>query len=330
MMKENVETAMAYWMVLSVQAIFAIYQLMAKVAFERYAVDPLVFAFTRTAGASMVLFLMSAVLVPWHKFVPREGYRWQFLLMGVSMFGNVVGLVFALSLTSSASTAMLQVLRPIFAGILSWTLGLEKPTMLKVTGMAICVVGGMAVTEFSDTANATARQPYLGALLVCLHALSISVYVVHQPILVEAGHSAIAINAISYAIATLFIGILIAMPSLRAYHHGIWFDGSPLYICLTLHSIFLVASWSYVTMAWSARRLGGTVVMLFMLLQMVCLLIAGRYVLGEVIHPGQAAGGLLVVVGILIFAFAPSTPTVQLWTELEKGRKASERDKLHR
>jgi len=307
----------AYGVVLSVQVVFAIYQLMTKVAFERYGMDPLAFAETRMVGAAVVLLVVTATIVPKDQFWPRREHRWRFLLMALCMFGNIIGLVFALKCTSSAMVAMLQILRPIFAGILSWSLGLERPTLKKLLGLAICVTGGIAITYYSHSmVSSSGSSPVLGAGLVCIHALSVAAYVLHQPYLVDLGYSALAVNAHSYSLAAFFTAMLLQLPALKPMHHGVWYDSSSFYVLLVLHSILFVAIWSYVAMAWAAKRLGGTTVMLFMLLQAVLVLFAGRYILGEVLQPGQLVGGLFVLVGLLVFVH----------TEKPKSIDSEERD----
>lgn len=307
----------AYLVVLSVQVVFASYQIMTKMAFQENTVDPVVFAFLRLAGAAVVFWLM--VFLPGSpaqekdkKYIwPRPEHRKRFACMGLCMFGNVVGLVMALKFTTSSMVAMLQVLRPVFAGVISWSLGIERPTMRQILGLIFCVMGGLAIVVCNDRQASTLAQSsmqprnYLGAALVCVHSFSIALYVVEQPYLVDVGYSASTINAQSYTFATVLCGFVLALPGVGG-HGSSWLPPDAFSWLTIAHAVFLVAIYSYVAMAWAAKKLGGVVVMLFMLLQAVIILTVGHIVLHEVMYVGQLVGASLVVVGIFTFILDPS------------------------
>lgn len=300
----------AYGVVLSVQLVFASYQIMTKIAFENTDVDPTAFAFLRLVGASVLFWIMAMFTVPAKQMWPRPEHRARVARMGLFMFGNVMGLVLALSFTTSAMVAMLQVLRPIFAGMISWTLGLERPTTRQIVGLILCVMGGAAIVVFSHPTADLERsiwQSWIGAGLVCLHSFCIAFYVLEQPQLISAGCSPWAINAQAYTFASILGLFIMMLPGLRPVNNlQAWFPQDSFAWFTLAHAVLLVAVYSYVAMAWAARKLGGVVVMLFMLLQAVIILAVGRVILKEVLYVGQLVGAFFVLLGILTFILEPS------------------------
>merc|ERR1719240_1444774 len=329
----------AYSVVLSVQFVFASYQIMTKIVFEHTDVDPVAFAFLRLVGAAVIFWVMVAFTVPAKYMWPRPEHKSRVARMGFFMFGNVMGLVLALSYTSSAMVAMLQVLRPIFAGVISWTLGLERPTWRQIVGLLLCVMGGVAIVGFShpqvaveEVANPlSVWHSWVGAGLVCFHSFCIAFYVLEQPQLINAGCSALAINAQAYTLACALGLFVMLIPGRYTTHNQsqAWLPQDAFSWLTILHAVLLVACYSYMAMAWAAKKLGGVIVMLFMLLQAVIILIAGKFLLKETLYSGQLAGALLFLLGILTFILDPNAgPNAEAIPIFEKeGRECQDNEK---
>lgn len=294
-------TVPAYLLVFSVQVVFTGYQLLAKVALTGHGIDPVAFAFVRAVGTTVLLFAGTSCCTSQTRLLPRWEDRTHFLLLGLCMVGNVLGLIAALKLTTSATVAFLQVMRPVFAGLVSWGMGIEHFTVLKVLSIGICIAGTLVIATGESQHAETATSPILGVVSVCIHSVGQSCYVLLQPPLLNGGYSATVINAWSFAIASILLVLLMPFsPS-----SGSWWQPSVLFFVITFWSIVLVGAYAYVAMGWAATRLGGTTVMLFMLLQAILTVLGGHLFLGEILFAVQLQGGLLVVLGLLIFVMDP-------------------------
>eukprot|EP00928_Gymnodinium_smaydae_P024017 TRINITY_DN19581_c0_g2_i1.p1 TRINITY_DN19581_c0_g2~~TRINITY_DN19581_c0_g2_i1.p1 ORF type:complete len:116 (+),score=19.30 TRINITY_DN19581_c0_g2_i1:32-349(+) len=70
-------------------------------------------------------------------------------------------------------------------------------------------------------------------------------------------------------------------------------------------------------MAFVAKRVGGTVVMHFMLLQAILTVVGGHVFLGEVLRASQLFGGVLILIGIRVFVLAIAHADVESKREIE-------------
>merc|ERR1712125_92035 len=95
---------------------------------------------------------------------------------------------------------------------------------------------------------------------------------------------------------------MFGIPS-QKLHEGVWWDSSPFFIGLTFYSILLVGVYRYCAMGWAAKEIGGTGVMLFMLLQAILTTTSGRIFLHEEMNLIQVLGGVLILAGIIVYIF---------------------------
>jgi drug/metabolite transporter (DMT)-like permease len=247
----------------------------------------------------VVLILIASTTRGKRGLLPKWEHKGRFLLLGISMTCNVLGLIFALNWTSSAVVAIFQAMRPIFAGVLSRMLGIEEFTTLKLFGMAVCFAGALVIS-ISDSESETAPShgwPFVGFCFVCIHSFGQSSYVILQPFLLDAGYSPAVINANAYVVSTVLMALMLPLP----IHSGAWYQPTVLFSGYTLYAILLVGVYSYVAMGWAAKKVGGTAVMLFMLLQAILTVIAGTLFLHEKLYLSHLVGGICIIIGLAIF-----------------------------
>jgi len=297
------DVAWAYMLVFSVQIVFTGYQLLTKVALGGRGVDPIVFALVRAVGTSCLLLVLAALQLPRQQLVVKFVHLNRFALLGCCMACNVLGLIAALELSSSGVVAILQVMRPIFAALISRGMGMEKFSTQKILGMAVCLLGALTVARTGADASDQAGGAHYGAFMyVCIHSVGLGAYVSLQPALLDVGYSPLVINAYSFLVASVIFAVLLPM---GRFHTGSWWQPTWLFFATVVWSICLVGAYSYVAMGWAAKRVGSTTVMLFMLLQAILTVAAGRVFLGEEMNAIQLVGGMVIIIGILIFTRAP-------------------------
>jgi drug/metabolite transporter (DMT)-like permease len=333
---------LAYVLVFWVQVAFTVYQLLAKVALSGRSLNPLGFSFVRTVGTAMVLCPVG-YLAERKKAIQREkdnpetfmpavfpgidmlfsGDIWHFLLLGVYMAANILGWMFALKYTSSAIVAVLQVLCPIIASIISWMLGKEAFTAKMLFGIALCTVGTTTITAQSALHEKIGESPApcLGIACVFIHALGQALFIIHQSNLLEVGYSTFTVNAGGFAVASFIMAGLMMIPSREFHGGGTWWSNTPYDIFNLVYSVVLAGAFSHSIMGWAAKQIGGSAVMLFMLLQTVLTMIGGRFVLDERINETQMLGACLVLVGLAIYVLVKEPVIKELSCENEKPLK---------
>lgn len=327
------QVALAYGLIFSVQIVFCGYQILAKVAISGRGINPVAFALIRAIGTTVSLLIVSAweasqcvrsmalcgVPGPPARLRPKWEHKWHFLLLGVCVFCNVLGLILALHFTTSSMVAILQVMRPIFAALVGRALGLEQLSKHKYSGMVLCIIGAIEITAFGSHAAKTGDNPIIGAILVAFHAIGQALGVILQPALMDFGYSAFIINAYAFAVAAVLFAIVVVLP-IAEVHVGVWWDRSAFFIGVTLYSILLVGAYSYTAMGWAAKKVGGTAVMLFMLLQAGLTVGASSVVFHDQFHTCQLQGIAMLIVGMLIFALGPAESSKK--DGLEAGTKS--------
>jgi drug/metabolite transporter (DMT)-like permease len=321
--------SLAYGLVFSVQVVFTGYQLLAKVALSGKGVNPISFALIRAVGTTVVLFALGCMIDSKPQVYRRSfnpAHMPQFVLLGISMAANVLGLIFALEHTSSGMVAILQVLRPIFAGVISKAMGMERFSNRMLMGVAVCLIGTTMITTQGAALAKPGESMYLGVFFVCIHSMGQAMYVIHQPALLDAGYSPFMVNSGAFLVATFIIASMFGIPS-QKLHEGVWWDSSPFFIGLTLYSILMVGVYCYCAMGWAAKKIGGTSVMLFMLLQAILTTTSGRIFLHEEMNLVQVLGGALILAGITVYIFGKEDVQASLkMCDVQTSRRPSAQD----
>ncbi len=75
------------------------------------------------------------------RWFPLREHRLRFAVMGVCSFGNVVGFIVGLNLTSAPNAAALQPCIPVLVVLISAVFRLERLTLWKALGVAIAAAG---------------------------------------------------------------------------------------------------------------------------------------------------------------------------------------------
>jgi len=111
-------------------------------------VTALIFAVYRellaTAGFFLLAWVSSALKAAGlgdRPYIPRREDWWRFLVMGFCSFGNVVGFIIGLHLTSAPSAAAFQPAIPVASTVFSVLAGQERLSLQKATGVLLSAAG---------------------------------------------------------------------------------------------------------------------------------------------------------------------------------------------
>jgi len=292
----------AYVVVFSVQLVFSGYQVWAKYVFADEHADPIAFIFMRSMASAVLLLTIAACRgqAPWSPIGPLREHKKTLVLLGFAMACDMLGIIFALRFATSRSVAVFQVIRPIVAGFLSRAFGTEEITKIMWAGISISVWGVLMIILSEPIQNCSLLDRLIGFGFVLIHAIGQSYFVVMQPGLLKLGCSPIAITGYSYAAMSLIIAVMLPLP----IHGGVsWHASTKGFWDLLIYSSLCVGAYSYVAMGWAAKSLGGTAVMLFMLLQSILTVCSGSMILHEPFGSIRlfCAGSVCILAGIGIY-----------------------------
>jgi len=261
---------------------------------------PLVFACYREL---LALILMYAVALFFDGFLRlRRRHLRQFIFLGLFNYGNVVGFILGMSLTSSDIASIYQCCIPVFTTLLGWLKGDEELNRFKISGILFAVIGAGLTTYFSSrNYHGQGSKIVIGNLLLVAQTMSISALIVFQrPMLDLYPHSSVV--AWGYTGATILCGV----SALSVYWEDVdkWLligEEEPIALC---YAAFVATLITYMLMGWANKQTNSSIVSVFMTLQPVFTTVLSYFFLNESIRLPEIFGGLVVMIGLFITCWA--------------------------
>ena len=254
--------------------------------------SPLSFNGIRLFFASLILIL--ALLFSREGFSVKPADFWRLFLLG--LIGNTIFqmlFIHGLNWTTASKTSIVMALTPVFVALLSSLLGQEKIHLVAWIGIIISFVGFYLVITKGDSRFQLTWQFIRGDLMIFLGNICWAIYTVFsKPLLSRM--SPLKLTAITMAIGALFylpfsvpdmISLRFADVSLKAW-------GYLAYSCLFALVI------SYLIWYISVKRVGNTKTAIYSNLTPVFTVILAYLFISETITPFQAAGALIIFVGV--------------------------------
>lgn len=245
-------------------------------------------------GTALLLAMLRArgqPLVP-----PRDTWRPLFLMgfVGVTVHGLLQA--YALTLTSAVNTGWLVGLTPVWSAILAALLLKERMDAAKVLGLVLGFAGAALVVTQGKLSPATFQLPHTrGDLLVLASTLNWALYSV-------LGHAVIRRLGPARATAGAFAtGLMLLLP-MFVWSAG-WRDFARLTPVGWLSLLFLgIACSGLGYLFWYAalEKMEATKVAVLLYLEPLVTLLAAVLLLGEQVHVMTVAGGILLLVGVII------------------------------
>lgn len=216
------------------------------------------------------------------------------------LFSSVAGIFLAfhfilwfesLNYTSVASSTVLVTLQPLFAFVGTYFFFKESITLKTILAGAIAIVGSILISWGDFKLSGTAFYGDMLALIAC--ALVTAYFLFGQD--VRKRLSLVTYTMLVYAVSTitLFIYVLIKGESFGPYptKDWIWFILLAIVPNLLGHTLF----------NWSIKYVSTNVVSIAILFEPIGAAILALFIFKEYLIATQIIGGLIVIVGILLF-----------------------------
>ncbi|MEQ6356891.1 EamA family transporter [Lysinibacillus sp. KCTC 33748] len=216
------------------------------------------------------------------------------------LFSSVAGIFLAfhfilwfesLNYTSVASSTVLVTLQPLFAFVGTYFFFKESITLKTILAGAIAIVGSILISWGDFKLSGTAFYGDMLALIAC--ALVTAYFLFGQD--VRKRLSLVTYTMLVYAVSTitLFIYVLIKGESFGPYPtmDWIWFILLAIVPNLLGHTLF----------NWSIKYVSTNVVSIAILFEPIGAAILALFIFKEYLIATQIIGGLIVIVGILLF-----------------------------
>jgi drug/metabolite transporter (DMT)-like permease len=269
-----------------VQVMFASLAVLGRVVLPVVPAGVLV-TFRIVGAAAALLLVQAARRGPWLR-DPRVLTRLALAgLLGVT--ANQSLFLFGLRHTTAVNATILVTTVPVFTVLGSLLLRLERPSPLKLAGIALAALGAIYLVDPGRLSLGPGEA--LGNLLILIGMLCYAAYfLVSKPIV--ARHDPITVSA--YVMLFAALGVMpIGVPALAgAELHGI---SAPVWWMVGYIVLFPTISTYFLNM-WALKRASSNTVATFIYLQPLFAALSAPGVLGESI------GGRTIVAGVVIFS----------------------------
>jgi drug/metabolite transporter (DMT)-like permease len=212
-------------------------------------------------------------------------------LIGVGM--NNVAFTFGVSLTTASETALIYAAVPIWGILLGLALGLERPTLWGILGVALAFLG-VGVVVYGGLGGGGSAS-IVGNLLVVVATMCWGSYAVLSLPLLRS-YSSLVVAAYTMLFGGL-AALLIAVPGIRDVDWGEVSRGA---WGAVAYSTLLVAAFGFA--AWQAgiSRIGANRVLVYQYLITLVGVTSGVLLLGESLTINKILGGAVILVGVYL------------------------------
>ncbi len=255
--------------------------------------ESMLIAAGRLVMASLMLAPLGLRVRPWRKASPRA--RWQAVAAGFFLALHFAFWIASLAYTSIAASTTIVTTNPIWIAMAEAYYFKRRVPGAVWLGIALAVVGGLLIGLADAGGGSPGPAPLLGDLLALLGAWAVTLYfLLGREAQAELGTTGYV--ALAYPAAAL---LLLPAP----WFWGSGYLGHPAGFYLW---VFLLAAVpqlvGHTSLNYAVRRLGPTLVTLFVLFEPVIASVLGFFFFGEAPPPGVllGAGVLLVGVGIAV------------------------------
>ena len=253
-------------------------------------VPPLPFVSLRFVLAGLVLLTLVLLLKE-----ERPSRRDLLSMAAVGVVGvglNNIAFTSGVSLTTASETALIYAGVPVWGMILGASLGLERPTLLAILGVALAFVG-VGVVVYSSLGEGASS--FIGDLLVVVATVCWASYaVLSLPLLRR--HTPLTIAAY-----TMLFGGLAALPvALPGFFDSAWEAVSLTSWAATAYSTLFVAAYGFFAWQRGVSRIGANRVLVYQYLIVLIGVVAGVVLLGESLTVNKFIGGAVILLGVYL------------------------------
>jgi drug/metabolite transporter (DMT)-like permease len=254
-------------------------------------VPPLPFVAMRFVLAGLVVLVFARILEPG----TRPGRRELLSMAGVGLVGvgmNNVAFTLGVSLTTASDTALIYAAVPIWGILLGLALGLERPSLWGIVGVALAFLG-VGVVVYGGLLGGGASLE--GDLLVVIATVCWGSYaVLSLPLLRR--HSPLVVAAY-----TMLFGGLAAVPiALPGFLSANWGEVSVRAWEAVAYSTLLVAAFGFYAWQRGVSRAGANRVLVYQYLITLVGVASGVVLLGEDLTVSKIIGGAVILLGVYL------------------------------
>jgi drug/metabolite transporter (DMT)-like permease len=263
----------------------------AATKYAAESIPPLVIVAFRFTGGGLLLLLILRLLEP----ESRPGRKDLILMAALGCFGVAIaqsGFTFGVSLTSAASTGLIFATAPVWGLLLGAVLGLERPTVRGIVGLALSVVG-VAVVVFEGFGSG--GDSLVGDLLVLIASVGVGGYTVLSMPLLER-HTPLAVAGYPVVFGAPLL-LVLSSPYLLDLEWGSVGVGS---WAVVVFSALFATAFAFAGWQRGISRIGANRVLVYQYLITVVGVASGIVFFGETLGIEKIVGGAVILIGVYL------------------------------
>lgn len=254
-------------------------------------VPPLLIVGIRFTVGGLLMLCLLRILEPGDRLKAKD----LLPMAGLGFLGVAIGqtaFTFGVSMTSAANTGFIFATAPVWGLLLGLALGLERPTLRGVAGVALSILGVGIVFYEGLVAGGTSLA---GDFLVLVAAAGFGGYTVLS-MLVLGRHSPLAVSTYS-----LLFGGLVVLALSTPYSAGLaWGSvGAGAWGAVTFSAVF-AGAFSFSAWQMGISRIGANRVLVYQYLVTVTGIASGIVFFGEVLGIEKIVGGAIILLGVYL------------------------------
>ncbi len=254
-------------------------------------VPPLLIVGIRFTVGGLLMLCLLHILEPGNRPTPKD----LLTMAGLGCLGVAVAqtaFTFGVSMTSAANTGLIFTTGPVWGLLLGFILGLERPTVRGVVGVALSVLG-VAVVFYEGLGAENASL--VGDLLVLVAAASFGGYTVIS-MLVLGSRSALSVSTYSLLFGGLVV-LALSTPYSLALEWGSVGVGP--WAAVAFSAVF-AAAFAYSAWQRGISRIGANRVLVYQYLITVVGVASGIVFFGERLGMEKIVGGAIILLGVYL------------------------------
>ncbi|AUC16909.1 EamA family transporter [Tenacibaculum sp. SZ-18] len=282
-----------------VTIIYGVTFTVAKEVMPHY-VKPFGFIFIRVSSA-MLIFWLASLFIKNDK-VEKGDYK---LIALAAFFGiafNMLTFFKGLNYTTPINASVMMVTSPILVLIFSSIIMKERPTIIKILGVIIGLVGAVILILYSGSSSGNATNMMLGNFLVFVNAASYGMYLVVAKKIVG------KYKPITFIRWLYLFGFIFMFPFGISEFTEIQWDIIPTSGYLRIGFVVIFASCiTYLFNLWALSKLKPTTVSVFIYLQPVVASIYALIVGSDYLDTIKISATILIFIGVYLVSKQAST-----------------------
>lgn len=284
-----------------VTIIYGITFTVAKEVMPHY-VKPFGFIFLRVGGAAAIFWFASLFIK--NDKIEKGDYKIIALSAFFGIALNMLTFFKGLNYTTPISASVMMVTSPILVLIFSSILIKERPTLTKILGVIIGLIGAVVLIVYGTEPGANAKNMMLGNLLVFINAASYGMYLVIVKKVVA------KYKPVTFIRWLYLFGFIFVLPFGISEFNEVQWHSIPTSGYLRIGYVIVFASCiTYLFNLFALSKLKPTTVSVFIYLQPVVASIYALLVGSDTLNPVKILASILIFVGVYLVSKQTSEST---------------------